>query len=89
MHSFLLRLKQLKTEIKRWNKEQFGNIHQDQLRLQAKMKDLQQQMILHGRTEALSIEEGLTLSSLEERRKQEELLWKKKFSNSMVAGRRA
>ena len=42
------------------------------------MKELQQQMILHGRTEALIIEEGITLSRLEERRKQEEILWKQK-----------
>ena len=78
MHSFQLRLKHLKTEIKRWNKEHFRKIHQDQLRLQEKMKDLQQQMILNGRTEALIIEEGNTLSQLEERRKKEEILWKQK-----------
>jgi len=35
-------------------------------------------MILHGRTEALAIEEGNILSQLEERRKQEEILWKQK-----------
>ena len=41
------------------------------------MKDLQQHMILNGRTEALIVEEGNTLSILEERRHQEEILWKK------------
>ena len=46
MHSFQLRLKQLKAEIKRWNRLEFGNINQDQIRLQEKMKAIQQQIIL-------------------------------------------
>jgi hypothetical protein len=78
MHSFQLRLKQLKAEIKRWNTEEFGNIQQHQIRLQQKMTEIQQTIILHGRTEELAVEEGRIVSELEERRKQEELLWKQK-----------
>lgn len=62
MHSFQIRLKQLKAEIKRWDRLEFGNIHQDQIQLNEKMKEIQQQIILHGRTEELALEEGHTLS---------------------------
>lgn len=62
MHSFQLHLKHLKEEIKRWNRLEFGNIHQEQLHLTAKMKEIQQQIILQGRTPELAIEEGNTLS---------------------------
>jgi hypothetical protein len=62
MHSFQLRLKQLKSEIKHWNIEEFGNIHQNQIRLKEKMKEIQQSIILHGRTEDLALEEGRIVS---------------------------
>ena len=65
-------------EIKRWNKQEFGDIHQEKIRLNEKMKQIQQQIILQGRTEELALEEGRTLSEQEERRKQEEILWKQK-----------
>ena len=55
MHSFQLRLKQLKSEIKRWNIEEFGNIHQNQIRLKEKMKEIQQSIIIHGRIEDLAL----------------------------------
>ena len=42
------------------------------------MKEIQHQIILHSRTEELALEEGHTLSQQEERRKQEEILWKQK-----------
>lgn len=66
MHSFQLHLKQLKAEIKRWNHTEFGNIHQDQIRLNEKMKAIQQQIILHGWTEELALEEGHILTQQEE-----------------------
>ena len=78
MHSFQLRLKKIKEEIKTWNHFVFGNIHQAQIQLNEKMKAIQQQIILSGRTPELSMEEGNTLSQQEERHKKEELLWKQK-----------
>ena len=66
MHSFQLMLKNLKQEIKKWNKIEFGNIHQDKESLQGEMKRVQQLMINHGRTEALVVKEGNILSQLEE-----------------------
>lgn len=40
MHTFQLRLKNLKTEIKHWNRLEFGNIHEEQIRLQDQMKEI-------------------------------------------------
>ena len=40
MHTFQLRLKDLKIEIKHWNCLEFGNIHEEQIRLQYQMKDM-------------------------------------------------
>ena len=48
MHSFQLRLKKIKEEIKTWNRMEFGNIHQAQIHLNEKMKAIQQQIILSG-----------------------------------------
>jgi len=70
--------KEIKSKIKKWNKEEFGNIQQEQGKLQVIMKRIQQQIILEGRSQALAEEEGRVITQLEERRKQEELLWKQK-----------
>lgn len=42
------------------------------------MSELQQTIIIEGKNEERSREEGIVLSQLEERRKQEEILWKQK-----------
>lgn len=42
MHTFQLRLKELKGKIKKWNREEFGNIQQDQEPIQANMRKVQQ-----------------------------------------------
>lgn len=42
------------------------------------MSELQKEDILEGRTEERSGEEGIVIGQLEERRKQEEILWKQK-----------
>lgn len=48
MHTFQLKLKELKGKIKRWNKEEFGNIGKDKQRLEQKMEELQQDIITEG-----------------------------------------
>ena len=78
MRSFQQRLKEIKSKIKKWNKEEFGNIQQEQSKLQGRMESIQQKIILEGRSQALVEEEGIVITQLEERRKQEELLWKQK-----------
>eukprot|EP00253_Pinus_taeda_P017343 PITA_17343 len=78
MHTFQLKLKSLKVQIKRWNKEVFGNILEDKQKLEREMEDIQQKIILEGRTEESVNLEGSILGRLEERRKQEEILWRQK-----------
>eukprot|EP00253_Pinus_taeda_P014645 PITA_14645 len=78
MHTFQLKLKEMKGQIKRWNKEEFGNILEDKQKLEKEMVDIQQKIILEGRTEDSINKEGVILGRLEERRKQEEILWRQK-----------
>eukprot|EP00253_Pinus_taeda_P008881 PITA_08881 len=78
MHTFQLKLKEMKNKIKKWNKEEFGNIMEEKKRLEQRMEDLQQMDILEGIKEERTKEEGMILNQLEERRKQEEIVWKKK-----------
>eukprot|EP00253_Pinus_taeda_P015705 PITA_15705 len=78
MHTFQLKLKEMKNKIKKWNKEESGNITEDKKRLEQRMADLQQMDIMEGIEEERTQEEGRVLNQLEERRKQEEILWKQK-----------
>eukprot|EP00253_Pinus_taeda_P031160 PITA_31160 len=78
MHLFQLKLKELKEKIKNWNKKEFSNIMEDKQNLEKEMETLQQKMILEGRTEESISKEGTILCKLEERRKQEEILWRHK-----------
>eukprot|EP00253_Pinus_taeda_P014726 PITA_14726 len=78
MRLFQLKLKELKEKIKNWNKQEFGNILEDKQKLEKEMESIQQKMILEGRTEESISKEGSILGQLEERRKQEEILWRQK-----------
>eukprot|EP00253_Pinus_taeda_P029818 PITA_29818 len=78
MHTFQLRLKEIKNKIRKWNKEDFGNIFEEKQKLEKAMEEVQQQIILEGRDEERSKEESSLISQLEERRKQEEILWRQK-----------
>lgn len=42
------------------------------------MTKVQQQIVQEGRSEELVPEEGMLINKIEERRKQEEILWKQK-----------
>eukprot|EP00253_Pinus_taeda_P016535 PITA_16535 len=68
----------MKNKIKKWNKEEFGNIMEDKKRLEQRMEELQQMDITEGIEEERSQEEGRVLTHLEEIRKQEEILWRQK-----------
>ena len=78
MHTFQLKLKELKGKIKKWNKEEFGNIREEKKKLEREMEALQQRIIIEGRSKESNKEEGVIIGRLEERRKQEEVLWRKK-----------
>eukprot|EP00253_Pinus_taeda_P025237 PITA_25237 len=78
MHTFQLKLKELKGKIKKWNREEFGNIMEEKQRLEQEMEEIQQRIILEGRSEESCKAKGILISKLEERRKQEEILWRQK-----------
>eukprot|EP00253_Pinus_taeda_P021277 PITA_21277 len=78
MHTFQLRHKEIKGKIKKLNREEFGNIQQEKGKLETRLEGIQQQIIKYGRREELAEEEGRVINQLEERRKQEEILWKYK-----------
>lgn len=78
MHTFQLKLKELKGKIKKWNREEFWNIMEEKQRLEQEMEEIQQRIILKGRSEESCKAEGILISKLEERRKQEEILWRQK-----------
>eukprot|EP00253_Pinus_taeda_P033060 PITA_33060 len=61
MHTFQLKLKEVKGKIKKWNKEEFGNILEEKQKLEREMESLQQKIITEGRTEESIREEGIIL----------------------------
>ena len=75
MWYFQQNLKALKPKIKKWNKEEFGNIFWEKRRLYICLHEIQTIGINEGYSPALLEEERLVESQLEEREKQEELLW--------------
>ena len=66
MHTFQLKLKEIKQRIKKWNKEDFGNILKDQEELKNKMETVQLQIITEGRSKLIVEEEGQLIMQLEE-----------------------
>eukprot|EP00253_Pinus_taeda_P015690 PITA_15690 len=78
MHTFQLKLKEIKGKIRKWNREEFGHIMEEKQKLEKEMEDIQQQIILEGRDEERSKEEGRIIKQLEERRNQEEIMWRQK-----------
>eukprot|EP00253_Pinus_taeda_P009145 PITA_09145 len=72
------KLRHLKQAIKAWNKSIFGNILDEKKNLEQSMCALQQTIITEGRTEELANKENSLWMELENRRLQEEILWKQK-----------
>ena len=78
MYNFQQNLKGLKANIKKWNKEEFGNIFCKKRHLEVRLHEIKTIGTNEGYSMAL-IEEEMTLEAkLEEREKQEEILrWQK------------
>ena len=86
MHTPQLRLKELKGKIKKWNRDEFGNIQKDQEKLQTDMKRIRQKIIEDGRTEELAQEEGMVLNRLEEKKKTGGNFMETKVKSKMAKG---
>eukprot|EP00253_Pinus_taeda_P028735 PITA_28735 len=68
----------LKSHLKRWNRETFGNIFEEQQKLNNELKELHQKIITTGHTDATLEQEQHLSDQLEDRRKQEEIYWQQK-----------
>lgn len=78
MYIFQQKLKTIKSNLKRWNKDTFGDIFQAKKELEEKMALLQQTMITEGYDEERKAQETNLQRQWEERLKQEEMLWRQK-----------
>lgn len=78
MYQFQQRLKHIKKQIKIWNYTIFGNIFQEKKALEQSMAELQQKIILEGRTEEYARKEQILITQLDERGKQQEMIWRQK-----------
>ena len=78
MYKFQQRLKKFKQALKHWNKNTFRNIFQSIQDIENKLGEIQKTFISGTRTAELMKEEEELQTQLEERRKQEEILWRQK-----------
>ena len=78
MLSFQRNLKGLKSKIKKWNKEDFGNFFCEKRHLEILLHGIRTKGINEGYSQTLIEEERIVEANLEEREKHEELPWYKK-----------
>jgi hypothetical protein len=78
MYRFQQKLKNLKKTLKLWNKHTFGSIFDSQKELMQQMGEIQQRIREQGLTDDLKDQEIRVNQKLEDRKKQEEILWKQK-----------
>ena len=78
MLSFQQNLKALNSNIKKWNKEEFGKIFCEKRLLEICLHEIQTKGINEGYSQALIEEERLVEAQLEEQEKHEEHMWWKK-----------
>ena len=80
-------MKALKTNIKKWNKEEFGNIFSEKCHLEVHLQEIQTIGTNEGDSHVLIEEERMLEVKLEEWEKQEEiLLWKKSRNKWLQQG---
>lgn len=84
MYNFQQKLKSLKTRIKRWNKDSFGNIFQAKKKLDLRIKEVQLEIHRTGSTADLKAQEWLLLQELNLKEKQEEALFERKSRNQWL-----
>ena len=65
----------MKNRIKKWNKEEFGNIFADKKLIESCIQEIQSVGMNEGYTSNLQMEEFRLCSQLEEREKLEKILW--------------
>ena len=78
MYRFHQKLKNLKKTLQLWNKHTFGNIFDSQKELSEQMGKIQQLIREQGLMDELKDWEMRVNQQMEDRKKQEEILWKQK-----------
>jgi hypothetical protein len=78
MYRFQQKLKNFKQKLKTWNKQTFGNIFEAQKQITDQMGIIQSQICDKGISKELQTQEVTISQKLEERKVQEEILWRKK-----------
>jgi len=78
MYRFQQKLKNLKQTLKLWNKHTFGSIFDSQKQLTEQMEEIQCRIREQGLTDELKTQELRVTQQIEERKRQEEILWKQK-----------
>jgi hypothetical protein len=76
MYRFQQKLKNLKQTLKLWNKQTFGSIFDSQKQLSKQMEEIQIQIREQGLANELKAQELRVAQQIEERKRQEEILWK-------------
>jgi hypothetical protein len=78
MYKFQQRLKNFKSQLKRWNRNVFGNILQRMQEIEQCLETLQKTFITGDRMTTLMKEEEELKAELDERKEHEEILWRQK-----------
>jgi hypothetical protein len=78
MYQFQQRLKHIKLQLKKWNKEVFGNIFEEKNRLETEMETIQRLTSLGISIEEINERENQIRMELDKQKLQEEVLWKQK-----------
>ena len=73
MYQFQQKLKLLKSKIKQWNKDSFGNIFQSKQELDSKIKEVQIQGMQRGFSDEIYAQEKLLIQEFSLREKHEEV----------------
>lgn len=69
MYIFQQKLKRIEDLLRKWNREEFGNIFRENLILEEQLSSLQQSIISRGRTSELTDQEGQLMQQLADRYK--------------------
>lgn len=69
MYIFQQKLKRIEDLLRKWNREEFGNIFWENLILEEQLSSLQQSIISRGRTSELTDQEGQLMQQLADRYK--------------------
>ena len=84
MYGLQQKLKYIKENLKKWNKESFGNIILEKWKLETQIEELQKSMMEEGYTENTKSREQELLQELMQHERQEEILWQQKSRKSWL-----